>query len=340
VNPHTRVMPTSNGRYPRARLAPPSIVHKAIPEGVAGTRRTVEHIGTLIRAGAADFYVRQHAIDVLLASRVAPKDYLGEVRALFAWVQKNVRYTRDPFRIEVLHSARRMLELRAGDCDDMSVVLGAMLEAVGHPVRLVLTGPDSTRPDLFSHVYVEVFHQGDWIPLDATMPHAAGWEPRTPVRTVIPIERTATMAPQTAGAPKEPWIGTLVRDVGAGSLGRGDRRVRALAERLAAGGVLRRSRWTAAVLRYLWDRGLPARSHPRTADRLARVLRRTGLLPAPVQQPPGVGSANPPPPPAAAAALRPVAVRPVGSVRPAPLRALTPLVPRGRMERMNGTEVA
>ena len=52
---------------------------------------------------------------------------------------------KDPFRVEVLHSAKRLLELRAGDCDDMAILLGAMLEAIGHPVRLVLTGPDPLR---------------------------------------------------------------------------------------------------------------------------------------------------------------------------------------------------
>ncbi len=72
----------------------------------------------------------------------SPKDYLGEIQALFEWVQKNVRYTKDPYRVEVLHSARRMLELRAGDCDDMTILLAAMLEAIGHPTRLVIIGPD------------------------------------------------------------------------------------------------------------------------------------------------------------------------------------------------------
>ena len=155
--------------------------------------RTVEHIRRLIRQGAKDFRVRQAAIGILRQRRVKPKDYAGEVKALFEWVQQNVRYTKDTFRLEVLHSARRMLELRAGDCDDFSIVLGAMLEAIGHPVRLVITGPDRRRPDLFSHIYIEVFCDGRWIALDATMPHAMGWAPRTLVKQVIAIDRRPTM---------------------------------------------------------------------------------------------------------------------------------------------------
>src|SRR5262249_56243905 len=123
----------------------PAIMVGHIPKGYRGTARTVAHIARLIRAGAKDFYVRQKAIDVLMARGVPPKDYLGEIDALFQFVQQRVRYTKDPLRLELLHAARRMLDLRAGDCDDMAILLGAMLEAIGHPVRLVITGPDPRR---------------------------------------------------------------------------------------------------------------------------------------------------------------------------------------------------
>ena len=118
--------------------APPQIHIQKIPSGYRGTLKTVEHVSDLIKRGAKDFTVRQTAIDILLQRAVRPKDYLGEIKALFEWVQQNIRYTKDTFRVEVLHSAKRMLELRAGDCDDMAILLGAMLEAIGHPVRLVL----------------------------------------------------------------------------------------------------------------------------------------------------------------------------------------------------------
>jgi hypothetical protein len=148
----------------------------------------------MIRDGAKDFYVRQKAIDILLSRGVRPKNYLGELEALFEWVQRHVRYTKDPHRVEVLHSPRRMLELRAGDCDDMTILLGAMLEAIGHPVRLVLTGPDPARPLLFSHIYLEALCQGRWIPLDSTMQYPMGWAPRAPVKQIVPLQEDPTHA--------------------------------------------------------------------------------------------------------------------------------------------------
>ena len=180
-------------RYTSAAPTPPKISLGHIPTGWRGTQKTVEHVQALIRAGAKDFYVRQKAIDILLEKQVKPKDYLAEIKALFEWVQQHIRYTKDTFQVEVLHSAKRMLELRAGDCDDMAILLGAMLEAIGHPVRLVISGPNPLRQDLFTHIYLEVFHKGRWIPLDATMPYPMGWAPRTMVKKIIAIERRPNM---------------------------------------------------------------------------------------------------------------------------------------------------
>jgi len=64
-------------------------------------------------------------LSIFCSRETSPKDYLGEIKVLFEWVQQNIRYTKDTFRVEVLHSARRMLELPAGD--GMAILLEAML---------------------------------------------------------------------------------------------------------------------------------------------------------------------------------------------------------------------
>jgi hypothetical protein len=166
----------------------PRISLRRIPKGYAGTKKTVASIIRLIKEGAKDFGVRQTAIDILFANGVPPKDYLGEIKTLFAWVQNHVRYTRDIHRVELLHSARRMLELRAGDCDDMTILLAAMLKAIGHPVRLALVGFNPQRKMLFTHIYLEVLYQGGWIPLDATVSRPPGWAPPADHRQVFPVD--------------------------------------------------------------------------------------------------------------------------------------------------------
>jgi hypothetical protein len=308
--------------------APPKIYLQKIPSGYAGTLKTVEHIIDLIKQGAKDFHVRQTAIDILLQRGIKPKDYLGETKALFEWVQQNVRYTKDTFRVEVLHSAKRMLELRAGDCDDMAILLGAMLEAIGHPVRLVLSGPDPLRQDLFSHIYLEVFHKGRWIPLDATMPHPMGWAPRALVKKIIAIERRPNMMAEDlelqgigAAMAVPDWLKGLIRAIRNEAIQPKDARVKSLWDLLRQRQLLRRSPWLKAVLRRIWSQGLSARPHPRTARRIVRRLRLWGIWP-----PKSVKAAAPRPttmPPLAPVPMRavqPVAVKPVGSVKPAAMQ--------------------
>jgi len=164
---------------------PIRISHGVIPRGYRGTLATTGHIVRLIRQGAKDLLVRGAAVEIFRRYGVAAKDFLGEIGALFDWVRRNIRYTRDIYRVELLHTARRMLRLRAGDCDDMAILLGSLLESTGHAVRLVLVGSNPKRPGLYTHIYLEVFHRGTWIPLDPTTRHPMGWKPRAVRRKVV-----------------------------------------------------------------------------------------------------------------------------------------------------------
>lgn len=134
-------------------------------------------IAKMILAGAKDFHVRQRAIRVFREYGVPAKDREGEVCALFDWVRRHVRYTRDIWRVELLHTARRLLQLRAGDCDDMTILLGAMLMSTGHPVRLILAGFQPKRPHVYTHIYPEVNVRGRWIAVDPTLSTPIGTAP-------------------------------------------------------------------------------------------------------------------------------------------------------------------
>lgn len=299
----------------------PKIYLKKIPKGYRGTLKTVEHVIELIKQGTKDFYVRQTAIDILLQKGVRPKDYLGEIKALFEWVQDNIRYTKDPFRVEVLHTARRMLQLRAGDCDDMSILLGSMLEAIGHPVRLVVSGPDPLQPRLFTHIYLQVYLQGRWISLDATMPYSMGWSPRAFVKKVFPIERRPTMISDAAylqgfGDVTVPdWLRSLIRSIRGEAIAPRDARVRSLWELLRQRQLLVRAPYVRWLLRRIWTNGLAARPRPRTTWRLKRRLRQLSILPPARQTAVRPLAPAPPAQPVTLRPVQPVVVQPAATVR-------------------------
>ncbi len=274
-------------RYANLPLSLPRVDLGLIPKGYQGTQATLAHIKSLIRKGAKDFYVRQKSIDILLEKSVKAKDYLGEIRAIFEWVQKTIRYTKDPFRVEMLHSARRLLELRAGDCDDMTILLGSMLESIGHPVRLVVTGPDPLRPKLFSHIYLEVFHQGHWIPLDATMPHPMGWEPKTFIKQVIHIERSLHMLNQhqelhrsTDLSSLPDWLTNLIVNIHKGSIKPKDQRIKRLLGLLHQRQLQHQNRWLIRTLEFIHQRGLSHHPRPELAKRVENLMHHWKILSA------------------------------------------------------------
>jgi hypothetical protein len=206
-----------------------------------------------------------------------------------------------------------------------------MLEAIGHPVRIVLAGPDPLRPRLFTHVYLEAYDRGHWIPLDPTMPYPMGWAPQGLIKEVIAMERREHRVSQdldlqeaaTASVPD--WLVGLMRAIQSTGLQPKDARVKSLWNLLQQRQLRRHSRWLQVVLRRIWSRGLSARPHPRAANRLERLLRRWGILLPPATSQ-GVAQPVPVQPLGwvTAQALQPVTVRPVAAV------TMQPMTPGGR----------
>jgi len=129
-----------------------------------------------------------------LASRAAPKDYVGQIAQLYDDFVKRWRYVRDPTTLELLHVSgpaiygqimgfdKRPGERGAGDCDDAAVAMGSMLEAIGMPVRIVTTAPQygPGARQLFSHVFVQAHvPRLGWYTVDPVgfPSHGPGWTP-------------------------------------------------------------------------------------------------------------------------------------------------------------------
>lgn len=109
------------------------------------------------------------------------RDWNAEVAAIFHWVQQNVRYTRDPSGIELFRTPRAVLSDGIGDCDDMAIMLAALLMAAGYRCRFRVVG---FTEGSYEHVYVAAgIPPGEpneepekWLPLDPSQPNEPGWE--------------------------------------------------------------------------------------------------------------------------------------------------------------------
>lgn len=133
--------------------------------GQAGTVQTIKLMRQLVDAALRDPSIIRLATDIV--RHIPAFDDLSEVRGAYDWVKSNIRFTKDPVNKEKLYPPAELLKIRAGDCDDISMMLGTLVMALGYPARLITVSANSSSPDQFSHVYVEAQVHGSWIPMDA-----------------------------------------------------------------------------------------------------------------------------------------------------------------------------
>lgn len=151
-----------------------------IPQGKAGVIATLKIMRDFIRTGKKSMPVRLLALD--LVSDLPQKDFPGEASSLFYFVRDRIRYVRDVDGVETLQTPDKTLQFRGGDCDDKTILLGALLQSIGHPVRLVAVG---FSPGVFSHVYLETKIGAKWVPLETTEPQEFGWAPPNPRERLV-----------------------------------------------------------------------------------------------------------------------------------------------------------
>jgi hypothetical protein len=149
-----------------------------IAEGTAGIMQTLRAMRGFVDQGKRDPAVR--GVAVSLVHLVPERDDLGEIRTLFEYVRDRIRYVSDVNGVETIHSAAKIIELQAGDCDDKVILLASLLESIGYITRFIVTGHN--YPGVFDHVYLAVMlGDGSFLPLDASEPVAPGWEPPGPL---------------------------------------------------------------------------------------------------------------------------------------------------------------
>jgi len=158
-----------DSRAPRAQLM-------GLPPGPAGTVATLKIMKKLARAAIRDpnQIARAQAFKIFDMAGLKSRQWVPEIQALQRFVQNNIVYTRDPVNLELVQSPEVTLKLRRGDCDDQATLLGAMLEAAGHPAKFVAVGVNGGP---FSHVLVETKAGAGWLAAETILKKPLGWYP-------------------------------------------------------------------------------------------------------------------------------------------------------------------
>jgi hypothetical protein len=152
--------------------------------GPAGTRQTLELMASIINAWKIDPSIRDKTLQIVAGQ--ADKDDFGEVLAVFDFVQNAIRYRSDVNGVETLHTPNLILAQSAGDCDDKVILICTMLESIGKQTRSVAVGFAQDNGE-FSHVFAQVWLDGQWVSLETTEPVDLGWTPPGIVQSMIVV---------------------------------------------------------------------------------------------------------------------------------------------------------
>lgn len=159
----------------------PNGVLRAIPEGRAGIAATMDFMVELTRQYRTDLTIRTVAENIV--SGVQGKNFYGEAAAIQAWVRDNIRYTMDVDGVETVKNPVLTLYSHSGDCDDMSLLAGALLNSIGHPVRYVAVGTQDAGN--LEHVYVETKIGTRWVGVETTEDVELGWTPQPQLARMV-----------------------------------------------------------------------------------------------------------------------------------------------------------
>ena len=104
----------------------------------------IKRIKQLIKEGSTHPDIDRVVEEIFQKAGVRDKDTTGEIKSIYNWLKRKIRYKKDPVGQERFAHAYRYFvkdpkrRVKSGDCDDFVILGGAMLQAAGHPVRLVL----------------------------------------------------------------------------------------------------------------------------------------------------------------------------------------------------------
>jgi transglutaminase-like putative cysteine protease len=118
------------------------------------------------------------------------RNYDAIADAIYDYIKYEIDYVRDQNGIERLQTPDATLLLGTGDCDDMVILAGSMLESLGVPTRMKLLGKERE----FTHILIEYLSNGEWKSFDPTLALYPGYnipEQSYKANKVVPIDRSA-----------------------------------------------------------------------------------------------------------------------------------------------------
>lgn len=152
----------------------PKIENMTLSGGLQGNLQTISFMQKVAKRSAGKPEVRAFATKILQIYQVPSHAYTDEALAIGEFVQKHMRYVRDPRDHELLQDPVMMIEqmekhgFTSGDCDDMSLLIATLLLSTGHNPRFRAVRYGNKTGN-YNHIYVVVYDKNHPGPVSRTV---------------------------------------------------------------------------------------------------------------------------------------------------------------------------
>lgn len=169
---------------PAPRTGPTLATLQGIPAGEAGAAATMRRMRQLVQDALRDPSQRIRETALAIIRRNGRMGFVDQIRAIQNWVQNNIAYIHDPPDLELVQTPQYTLQQQAGDCDDQSALIAALLTATGHPSRFVAGG---LAGGPLSHVLTQTLIGTQWAGVETIQPRPLGWMPPFTSRYILKV---------------------------------------------------------------------------------------------------------------------------------------------------------
>jgi hypothetical protein len=138
-------------------------INYTISEGDDGIYETVNYMWHYALRDTKEALVQQ-----LVNNLIDKENDFITLKNIYNWVWQNVDYALDPPDIEMITAPIHYVNgnRQTGDCDCMTTLLVCLLETAGFDCSITVI---SWRIDDYTHVFAEVWQNGNWFILDPTL---------------------------------------------------------------------------------------------------------------------------------------------------------------------------
>jgi len=170
--------------------------------------KAINQIATLIKQGRDNKEIQDITRQVIVQENIKFGDNIGELDAIYGFVQGRVRYIRDPYGKDIYQSAGDTLfERKTGDCEDLTILIAAMTMTIGYPIGFKLV---SISGEIWDHIYplAGIPPEGPtkWVAMDATISNGRlGAEPESTHQQMFIIGNGILTGEKDAWVPIIPW---------------------------------------------------------------------------------------------------------------------------------------